>query len=388
MFRSEPRSEPAFSGVFSLTFLVVILVGLFAFRARGTLALPFFAGARAEPRPISPPGALDADEQATIRLFERASPAVVYVVTKSQRLDFWLGRAQEVSEGSGSGFLWDDEHVVTNLHVVRDGTKFLVRMQDESVHNAEIVGYAADYDLAVLRVDLPEEERHSLPIGESATLKVGQKAFAIGYPFGLEQTLTTGVISGLGREIESQSGLQIQGVIQTDAAINPGNSGGPLLDSSGRLIGINTAIATPSGANSGVGFAVPVDTVNRIVPRILKEGVVERAGLGIGLGSDLLSRENGIEGVVVASVQDKGPADRAGIIPLTPSREGNYILGDVIQALAGKPVRTSEDLYHALEDYRAGDEVVVRLDRPTRTGRETQEIRVRLAPIRARDRRR
>jgi S1-C subfamily serine protease len=211
---------------------------------------------------------------------------------------------------------------------------------------------------------------------------VGQKSFALGYPFGLEQTLTTGVVSGLGRAIQSQSGLAIHGVIQTDAAINPGNSGGPLLDGAGRLIGVNTAIATPSGANTGVGFAVPVDTVNRIVPRILTEGTVERAGLGINLGRDLWARDEGLNGAVVQDVVPGSPAGRAGLRGLVETKDGRILLGDVIVAVDGREIRGEEDLYQALEPYRAGDEVVLELDRPRAGGRARERVRVRLAPLR------
>ena len=374
--------EPAFSGVFSLTFLAVVAVGLLAYHARGCLPSALGGPAPAAASlPVAPAGPFGDDEEAVIRLFEQASPAVVYVETKSQRLDYWRRRSQEVPEGSGSGFLWDESHVVTNLHVVKDGTIYRVRLKDGSAYDARLVGYAADYDLAVLEVELPRARVRTLPLGSSAELRVGQKAFAIGYPFGLEQTLTTGVVSGLGREIESQSGLAIQGVIQTDAAINPGNSGGPLLDSSGRLIGINTAIATPSGANTGVGFAVPVDTVNRIVPRILAEGRVERAGLGINLGPDLWAADAGLEGAIVTFVQPGSPAARAGLVAATETREGELQLGDLIQAIDETPIRRSEDLYHALESYRAGDEVRVTVSRPTRDGRARQEVRVRLIPL-------
>jgi S1-C subfamily serine protease len=380
---TDSRSEPAFSGVFSLTFLAVVGAGLLALRARG-----YLAGAEpepaSEPLPVVPAGPLDPDEVATVRLFEQASPAVVYVETKSRRLDYWRRGTLEVAEGSGSGFLWDGRHVVTNLHVVKDGTIYGVRLKDGSLYEGRLVGYAADYDLAVLEIELPAEKQKSLPVGRSADLRVGQKSFAIGYPFGLEQTLTTGVISGLGREIQSQSGLQIQGVIQTDAAINPGNSGGPLLDSSGRLIGINTAIATPSGANSGVGFAVPVDTVNRIVPRILKEGRVERAGLGINLGPDQWARDAGLEGAIVGFAQPDGPAGRAGLVGVSETREGDIVLGDLIQAIDGTPVKNSEDLYHALETYKAGAEVTVQVSRAGRGGRQVEEVRVRLAPLASR----
>jgi 2-alkenal reductase len=217
-----------------------------------------------------------------------------------------------------------------------------------------------------------------LPVGRSADLRVGQRSFAIGYPFGGEQTLTTGVVSGLDRAIQSQSGLKIFGVIQTDAAINPGNSGGPLLDSSGRLIGVNTAIATSTGANTGVGFAVPVDTVNRIVPRILEEGTVRRAVLGVNVGEDLLAAEEGLRGAVIRDVTPGGPADRAGLEGLG---DGDS-LGDVIVGIDGHDIQRSADLFQALEVYRGGDEVRVEVSRPGRSRRHVEEVVVRLTTLR------
>jgi len=337
----------------------------------------------AQPRTVVPRGELAEDERSTIGLFAAASPAVVYIESSNLFVDFFDSRRQEVPEGSGSGFVWDEDgHVVTNLHVVREATSFHVSFHDGESYVAELVGMAPDYDLAVLSIDAPAGRLQTLPVGRSADLSVGQKSFAIGYPFGLEQTLTTGVISGLGRAIQSQSGLLIHGVIQTDAAINPGNSGGPLLDSSGRLIGINTAIATPTGANAGVGFAVPVDTVNRIVPRILREGTVTRAGLGITPGRDLLAREAGVRGAVVLAVDGGGPAGRAGIRGMRQTDDKRPILGDVIVAIDDHEIRSEEDLYQALEEYKAGDEVRVQVSRPARSGRELEVLRVRLASLR------
>jgi S1-C subfamily serine protease len=294
-------------------------------------------------------------------------------------MDFWENRTGEVPEGSGSGFLWDDRgHVVTNFHVVRGGEIFRVRFRDGAVFEARLLGVARDYDLAVIEIDAPRERLQPLPVGRSADLRVGQQSYAIGYPFGLEQTLTTGVISGLDRAIQSQARLLIHGVVQTDAAINPGNSGGPLLDSAGRLIGVNTAIATPSGANTGVGFAVPVDTVNRIVPRILAEGEVERAGLGIVIGHDGLARDHGIEGAVVERVIPSGPAGRAGLRGIGTEEE----LGDVITGVNDLEILGEADLYEALEPYRAGEEVLVRLNRPDHGSRTSEEVRIRLEALR------
>jgi len=377
------REGPAFSGIFSGTFLSLVLaaaLGLLGARAVG-LRNPF--ASRAEPRSVQPGGELDARERATIALFQAASPAVVYIQASNLRPYRGEALPLEVPEGSGSGFVWDEAgHVVTNLHVVRGGSLFRVRFQDQAAFRAELVGAAPDYDLAVLEVDAPRERLRPLPLGQSRDLQVGQHSFAIGYPFGGEQTLTTGVVSGLDRSIQSQSGLRIYGVIQTDAAINPGNSGGPLLDGSGRLIGVTTAIATPTGANTGVGFAVPVDTVNRIVPRILAEGTVERAVLGIGVAEDLYASDESLHGAVVGSVYPGGPAARAGLIGLGETRAGEAVLGDLIVGIDDQEIRRAADLFQALEVYKAGDQVRVRLDRPHRGGRRVEEVVVRLETLR------
>ena len=363
--------EPAFSGVFSRAFLSILVLTL----ALGYGVQRLFRDGDAAPREVAARGDLQPDENATIELFERASPAVVYIESRSLQQTLWDMRPDEVPEGSGSGFLWDEQgHVVTNFHVVRGGSIYKVRFRDGAVYDGTYLGGAPDYDLAVIAIDAPRERLRPLPIGSSADLRVGQKAFAIGCPFGLEQTLTTGVISGLDRAIQSQASGYIHGVVQTDAAINPGNSGGPLLDSAGRLIGINTAIATPSGANAGVGFAVPVDTVNRIVPRILAEGDVERAGLGIEVGRDAYARDHGIAGAVVRSVIPQGPADRAGL----QGMNGDDELGDVITGVNDQEIRSEADLYQALEPYRAGEEVLVHLNRRQRDERKSEEVRVRL----------
>src|SRR5574341_1262968 len=264
---------------------------------------------RAAPRAVSPRGELMAGEKSTITLFKQASPAVVNITALGVERDFFTLNLYQIPQGTGSGVVWDTTgNIITNFHVIQNADAAQVTLADQSNWRARVVGVAPDKDLAVLKIDAPANKLQPIPIGTSKDLQVGQSVFAIGNPFGLDQTLTTGIISALNREIESVTRRPIQGVIQSDAAINPGNSGGPLLDSAGRLIGVNTAIATPSGANTGVGFAVPVDTVNRIVPRILREGNVERAVLGISVGPDFLARDEGLTGAVVLAVSDGGPA--------------------------------------------------------------------------------
>jgi S1-C subfamily serine protease len=375
------RGEPAFSGVFSGTFLSLVLLSLLA--VCGGRSLASRLSGEAEQRSVAPRGELGAEERATVALFEKASRAVVSITASNLYRFLGEWEPQEISEGSGSGFVWDEDgHVVTNMHVVKSGRLFTVRFQDKTPYRAELVGVAPDFDLAVLEVDAPREALSPLPLGASRELQVGQRAFAIGYPFGLEQTLTTGVISGLDRKLESQGNLPIHGVIQTDAAINPGNSGGPLLDSSGRLIGVNTAIASATGANTGVGFAVPVDTVNRIVTRVINEGLVERAGIGIGIGEDFYATDQGLTGAVVGAVQKGGPAARAGLSGLRQTEAGEILLGDVIVGLGDQEIRSGGDLYEALEVFRAGDKVRLRVNRPGRSGRTVEELEVRLVELR------
>src|SRR5215475_9918442 len=255
-----------------------------------------------EPRPVAqrPDDKLGADEQSTIDVFSKFARSVVHITSLETRRNRMTLDVAEIPQGTGSGFVWDqDGHIVTNFHVVQMGDRATVTLNDNSTYPATIVGTAPDKDIAVLHIDVPPQKLLPLPIGQSSTLKVGQKVLAIGNPFGLDQTLTTGVVSGLGREIKSVTQRSIFDVIQTDASINPGNSGGPLLDSSGRLIGINTAIYSPSGANAGIGFAVPVDTVNSIVPQLLKYGKVKRPGLGIVQIPEQLAMQNNIDGVVL-----------------------------------------------------------------------------------------
>jgi len=319
-----------------------------------------------EPRPVAqrPDDRLGADEQSTIDVFSKFSRSVVHVTSLETRRDRMTLDVSEIPQGTGSGFVWDtDGHIVTNYHVVQLGDRASVTLNDNSTYPATIIGTAPDKDIAVLRIDAPPQKLLPLPIGQSSSLKVGQKVLAIGNPFGLDQTLTTGVVSGLGREIKSAvTQHPISDVIQTDASINPGNSGGPLLDSAGRLIGINTAIYTASGTNSGIGFAVPVDTVNSIVPQLLKYGKLIRPGLGLSLLSDQFAARQGIDGVVIKSVAAGGAASAAGMTGLKQVEPGTIALGDVIVKVDGMDVHVSSDLYRALDSHKVGDVVDVVLE--------------------------
>lgn len=324
----------------------------------------------AQPRPVTPASLLLPGELATVALFERCAPAVVHIVTHAARRRAYSFDIVEYPLGQGSGFFWDDQgHVVTNLHVLQNATRAFVTTSDRRTYEAALLGYSADHDLAVLAIDVQEDAIQPLQIGSSEDLVVGQNVLAIGNPFGFDHTLTTGVISGLGREIQSQGLRKIRDVIQTDAAINPGNSGGPLLDSSGRLVGINTAIYSPSGAYAGIGFAVPVDTINQIVPQLIRSGRVERVGLDLTLGSDFEARRLGIEsGVLVRDVRPRGEAQRAGLRPALIYPNGQLSF-DLIVGIDGEPVRNREQLLTALEGREAGERVTVQVRRSESPGR-------------------
>ena len=329
------------------------------------------------PRAITARGSLAEDELATIALYENAAPSVVHITTLTrtrQLTPFGWFQSRERPTGTGSGFVWDEHgHIVTNFHVIEDATAAEVTLmggKGQQVYRASLVGTYPPLDLAVLRIEAPSDQLRPIPLGTSSDLKVGQKVFAIGNPFGLDHTLTTGIISALNREITSVVGTPIRGVIQTDAAINPGNSGGPLLDSAGRLIGVNTAIYSPSGVYAGIGFAIPVDAVNEIVPRLIarKRGVVPEGGkgpsvpvfLGIVGATDQVAQQLGIQGIIVVTVEPDSPAAKAGIRPMTYDPiTGRYELGDIIVALGSQSVRNVEELRKALRQYKAGDTVTV-----------------------------
>ncbi len=317
-----------------------------------------------------PPG-LTETERATIRLFESLAPSVAFITTSALRQDFWTRNVMEIPQGSGSGFVWDKQgHIITNYHVIKDANRSQVTLADRTTYDAEVIGFAPEKDLAVLRIDAPSNTLRPIPVGFSENLMVGQNVYAIGNPFGLDQTLTTGVISALGREINSVSGIPIRDVIQSDAAINPGNSGGPLLNSSGELIGVNTAIYSPSGASAGIGFSIPVDVVKWVVPDLIKYGKVNRPTLGIELATAQTTQRLGLKGALIIHTVQGGPADRAGLQPTTRDRNGRIRFGDSIIALNGEKVTSGSELILILEKYKAGDVVRVKIMR------EEQEMEV------------
>ena len=326
--------------------------------------------------PLVVPKITSSDEENNVEIFRRASPSTVFITNKQLRRNPFTMNVFEIPQGTGSGFIWSrDGIIVTNAHVIQGASSIVVGLSDNSIWEAKVVGVAPEKDIAVLKIEAPAEKLPPLPIGKSEDLQVGQKVLAIGNPFGLDYTLTTGIVSALGREITSPNGRTIRGVIQTDAAINPGNSGGPLLDSSGRLIGINTAIIGPGGGSAGIGFAVPVNTVRQVVPDLIRYGRIIRPVLGVGIVEDRIAKQLGIKGVIVMNVEAGKGAAKAGLTGLKQDRNGCITLGDVIVAVDGAPVETSDDLLTILERHKAGEVVTVKTER--RDG--SKEFRVRLS---------
>ncbi len=336
------------------------------------VALPAQSRTEAAPRAVTPRGPLAADELANIELFKRASPSVVHITSLGVQRDMFSMNVQQVPRGTGTGFVWDAAgHIVTNFHVIQGANGARVTLSDQSTFDARLVGAFPDRDLAVLRIEAPAAKLPPLALGTSRDLLVGQRVYAIGNPFGLDQTLTIGIVSALGREIESFNNRTIRGVIQTDAAINPGNSGGPLLDSAGRLIGVNTQIASPSGASAGIGFAIPVDEVNRIVPRLIKDGRFVRPALGVSAGSLNLQRALNLpKGVAVVQVQPGSPAARAGVQAFRRGNKGEVLAGDVITAINDEPVADLDDMLALLERRQAGESVTLTLWRNGQTRKQ------------------
>ena len=310
---------------------------------------------------------LTPDEQNNISIFSQTNKSVVNVTNSRLRRDYFSLNIYEIPAGAGTGFIWNkDGLVVTNYHVIEGANKVEITLWDRSSWKAEVVGIAPRKDLAVLRITAPPSALFPIVPGDSTDLQVGRKVLAIGNPFGLDTTLTVGVVSALGREIEI-SGRKIEGLIQTDAAINPGNSGGPLLNSKGELVGVNTLIYSPSGTSSGVGFAIPVDTVLKIIPQLIDHGKIMRPIIGISILDDSIARNNGITGVIVLEVTKNLSAAQAGIIGINRDRQGNIILGDIIVRIGEFKIQSQNDLYLALEKYKPGDRVTVVTNRNNRT---------------------
>lgn len=354
-----------------LVLLLISTVLLLVYAVRDDWGRPLgadYAGPEGRPRLVAQePVAFSADERATIAVFEKAARSVVFIASSAIRRRPWSLNLFEVPQGAGTGFVWSREgHIVTNFHVVYRADAITVTMADGSDYEARVVGIDPDHDLAVLQILASRDQLVPIEVGSSQNLRVGQKVLAIGNPFGLDHTLTTGVVSALGRTIKSLTDRTIEGVIQTDAAINPGNSGGPLLDSAGRLIGINTQIVSPSGAFAGIGFAVPVDTINRIVPELIKHGRVIRPGLGVSLIQDSVARRWAIKGVVIGQVAEGSAAMRAGLQGVRINAAGRIELGDVITRVDGEPVEVVDDLMVILDRHRVGDHVSVEYARDGR----------------------
>lgn len=335
---------------------------------QGSLSLPTRAASFRE--------GMTPEETHTIELFEKAAPSVCYITTSVVRRDYWSRNIMEIPQGAGSGFVWDrNGNIITNYHVIQGASKAQVTLADRSTWEAELVGSAPEKDLAVLKIKAANSKLIPIPVGTSEDLRVGQAVYAIGNPFGLDQTLTTGIVSALGREIQTESGFPVRDAIQSDAAINPGNSGGPLLDSSGRLIGVNTAIYSPSGASAGIGFSIPVAVVRWVVPELIKYGKIIRPTLGVELLETSDIKRNRLEGPLVMEVVKGGPAAGAGLRPTRRDEYGRIVLGDIIVGMNNKRIATKEELILELENYQAGDEVTLTLLRDQKEAK----VKVRLA---------
>jgi S1-C subfamily serine protease len=321
----------------------------------------------ADARSVAPRGDLTAEERVHIAVFEKSKRSVVFISTSQRVRDLWTRNVRSIPRGTGSGFVWDEEgHIVTNYHVIAGASEARVRLNDGRDYPAALVGASAFHDLAVLRITVPSNKPPPLPVGTSGDLSVGQRVYAIGNPFGLDWSMTTGIVSALDRSLDGEDGQTIEHLIQTDAAINPGNSGGPLLDSAGRLIGMNTAIYSPSGASVGIGFAVPIDTVNRVAPALIAHGQYVQPSLGIGADdgiNDLLSSRLNIEGVFVLKLVPGGPAAIAGLRAARVESGGSVVPGDVIVSIGDKPVSSARRLQARLDDFSPGDRVKLGLFR-------------------------
>lgn len=352
--------------------VVLLLLGLLYYNQAARV---FRIGA--EPRAVTARGDLAEDEKNSIAVFKATEDSVVYITSIALRRNWFSLNAFEIPQGVGSGFVWDKYgRIVTNYHVISDANLIEVTMANQTKYKGVLVGAAPDKDLAVLQIDAPASLIKPIPVGEAYNLMVGQKVYAIGNPFGLDHTMTSGIISALGREIQAVTGRTIKGMIQTDAAINPGNSGGPLLDSAGRLIGVNTAIQSPSGAYAGIGFAVPVEEVNRVVPQLIKNGRLIRAGIGARLADERVAKQLGLEGVLILGVEPGSPAETAGLKPTIQYR-GDILLGDIIIGIDGRKTKTYDALRDILDEHRPGEEVVLNIIR----NNSPLSIRLRLTAV-------
>ncbi len=334
----------------AIYFAVTIVLGLSSTAARADTSVVDYLSFKTE------------DEQNNIEIFKKASSSVVFVTNTALRRDIFSLNVQEIPQGSGSGFIWNqDGIVVTNFHVIQGANRVTITLQDQTSWQAELVGIAPEKDLAVLQINAPRDKLRPLPVGDSSLLEVGRKVIAIGNPFGLDTTMTVGVVSALEREIDAVTNRKIRGAIQTDASINPGNSGGPLLNSLGQLIGVNTAIYSPSGASAGIGFAIPVNTVKKIVPQLIKHGHVVRPVIGVETAPDYWAQRLGVKGVPVIRVTPGMPAYKVGIKGVKRNYRGELVLGDIIVGIDDKPLSNNDDLLTLLEEYRPGDQVTVQV---------------------------
>ncbi len=364
-FEPDRRPSPLpFVGCLLLALLVLIGTALFL----GWHFWPYGASGlnpAAQSRAVATRGELNDLEKSNIAVYEQAAPAVVHVTNLAKSTSLFSFDIQQIPKGTGSGYVWDqDGHIVTNYHVVEGSDAARVTLADHSSYQARQVWVYPDMDIAVISIDAPKSKLRPILIGTSNDLKVGQVTYAIGNPFGLDQTMTNGIVSALDREIEAANGRPIRGVIQTSAAINPGNSGGPLLDSAGRLIGMNTAILSPSGAFAGIGFAIPVDEINRVVPQLIRSGRVVRPQLGVQIATDQIARRLQVDhGALIIKVLPDSPAAHAGLKGTHRDESGRIILGDIITAIDGKPVQSANDVYIVLGNYKVGDTVTVTMDR-------------------------
>jgi S1-C subfamily serine protease len=306
---------------------------------------------------------LTEDEQNTIEIIKKTTNSVVFVTNIQYVKDFFFSE-EKVARGSGSGFVWDQNgHIVTNYHVIEDGDIFLVTLPDQKQRKARLVGKEVNKDIAVLKIEGDLKNIFPIPIGSSNELVVGQKVIAIGNPFGFDHTVTTGIVSALGRQIVGIGNVTIRNMIQTDASINPGNSGGPLLNSSGELIGMNTMIYSRTGTSAGIGFAVPIDIIKKIVPQIIRFGKVIRPGIGVSLLSDAYASRLNIKGVVIMEVAKNSAAYQAGLRGLARDRYGQLYIRDVITGLDTIQIKSYDDLYNTLDNYRIGDRVTLTVKR-------------------------